>query len=125
MLKGQIKIYRFTIKSSNDSVELTGKLNDIFYKKQSSIELFHISKKEGKLVISFTQNQENFISVMNPDNDVIYTSATNKHSYEDFINEIYDNDKMVIKNYVLNVNCAHGKGIKFIREELKFFAKTN
>ena len=23
------------------------------------------------------------------------------------------------------VNCAHGKGIKFIREELKFFAKTN
>ena len=23
------------------------------------------------------------------------------------------------------VNCAHGKGIKFIREDLKFFAKTN
>jgi hypothetical protein len=23
------------------------------------------------------------------------------------------------------VNCAHGKGIKFIREELKFFAKTH
>jgi len=23
------------------------------------------------------------------------------------------------------VNCVHGKGIKFIREELKFFAKTN
>ena len=23
------------------------------------------------------------------------------------------------------VNCAHGKGIKFIREELKFFARTN
>ena len=23
------------------------------------------------------------------------------------------------------VNCSHGKGIKFIREELKFFAKTN
>jgi hypothetical protein len=23
------------------------------------------------------------------------------------------------------VNCAHGKGIKFIRDELKFFAKTN
>jgi len=23
------------------------------------------------------------------------------------------------------VNCAHGKGIKFIREELKFFAKSN
>jgi replication factor C small subunit len=23
------------------------------------------------------------------------------------------------------VNCAHGKGIKFIREDLKLFAKTN
>jgi len=26
--------------------------------------------------------------------------------------------------YVMIVNCSHGKGIKFIREELKFFAKT-
>ena len=25
----------------------------------------------------------------------------------------------------MNVNCSHGKGIKFIREELKFFAKAN
>jgi hypothetical protein len=25
----------------------------------------------------------------------------------------------------MTVNCAHGKGIKFIREDLKFFAKTN
>ena len=25
----------------------------------------------------------------------------------------------------MDVNCAHGKGIKFVREELKFFAKTN
>ena len=25
----------------------------------------------------------------------------------------------------MEVNCAHGKGIRFIREELKFFAKTN
>jgi hypothetical protein len=43
----------------------------------------------------------------------------------EFINNIYDNDISLIKNYVMNVNCAHGKGIKFIREELKFFAKTN
>ena len=27
--------------------------------------------------------------------------------------------------HVVYVNCAHGKGIKFIREELKSFAKTN
>ena len=43
----------------------------------------------------------------------------------DFINTIYDNDKKKINNYVMYVNCAHGKGIKFIREELKLFAKTH
>ena len=42
-----------------------------------------------------------------------------------FINSIYHEDKNQIKNLVMYVNCAHGKGIKFIREELKFFAKTN
>ena len=89
MLKGRIKLYRFTIKSNEDPVNLTSQLNDIFYKKHSSIELFHISRKEGKLVITFTQNQENFISVMNPDNEVIYTSANNKHDYKDFIKDIY------------------------------------
>ena len=43
----------------------------------------------------------------------------------DFINMIYDNDREKIKNFVMFVNCSHGKGIKFIREELKFFAKTH
>ncbi len=42
-----------------------------------------------------------------------------------FINKIYNEDKLAIKEYVLTVNCAQGKGIKFIREELKFFARTN
>jgi hypothetical protein len=43
----------------------------------------------------------------------------------DFLNKIYQDDKQKIKTNVMIVNCAHGKGIKFIREELKFFAKTN
>lgn len=43
----------------------------------------------------------------------------------DFINKIYKNNKQLKKDYVLFVNCAHGKGIKFIRDELKFFAKTH
>jgi hypothetical protein len=43
----------------------------------------------------------------------------------DFINIIYNNDREKIKSFVMYVNCAHGKGIKFIREELKFFAKTH
>jgi DNA polymerase III delta prime subunit len=41
-----------------------------------------------------------------------------------FIDKIYDNN--ILKNkYVMFVNCAHCKGIKYIREDLKFFAKTN
>ena len=43
----------------------------------------------------------------------------------DFINKIYENNKDIIKTFVMYVNCSHGKGIKFIRDELKFFAKTH
>ena len=43
----------------------------------------------------------------------------------DFLKEIYHGNEQTIKANVMFVNCAHGKGIKFIREELKFFAKTN
>ena len=42
-----------------------------------------------------------------------------------FIHAVYDGDKTSMRNYVMRANCAHGKGIRFIREELKFFAKTN
>ncbi len=42
-----------------------------------------------------------------------------------FINKVYEENKTIIKNNVMYVNCAHGKGIRFIREDLKFFAKTN
>jgi hypothetical protein len=90
MLKGKIDIVRFTIKSNDDSVEVTNKLNEIFYENQSSIELFHVENRGGKLVISFTKNAENFSSVMNPDNEVVYTSSNGKHEYSDFIDEIYE-----------------------------------
>lgn len=42
-----------------------------------------------------------------------------------FINNIYNHDKNKIKTNVMFINCAHGKGIRFIREELKIFARTN
>jgi hypothetical protein len=41
-----------------------------------------------------------------------------------FLNKIYKNSKSIKEN-VMYVNCSQGKGIKFIREELKLFAKTN
>jgi DNA polymerase III delta prime subunit len=43
----------------------------------------------------------------------------------EFINNIYYHDRDKIKSFVMYVNCAHGKGIKFIRDDLKFFAKTH
>jgi replication-associated recombination protein RarA len=43
----------------------------------------------------------------------------------EFIQRIYVDDKAKIKTHVMTVNCSHGKGIQFIREELKFFAKAN
>lgn len=43
----------------------------------------------------------------------------------EFIKKIYGGNRQYIKSNAMIVNCSHGKGIKFIREELKFFAKTN
>ena len=43
----------------------------------------------------------------------------------DFIHRIYHHDRMKVKDNVMVVNCTHSKGIKFIRDDVKFFAKTN
>jgi len=53
------------------------------------------------------------------------TGCGKKTIVNDFINLIYNSDRVKIKSFVMYVNCAHGKGIKFIRDELKFFAKTH
>lgn len=54
------------------------------------------------------------------------SSGTGKSKIiNDFIKLIYNNNKEKINDYVMFVNCANGKGIKFIREELKQFAKTH
>jgi DNA polymerase III delta prime subunit len=42
-----------------------------------------------------------------------------------FVLNIYENDKELLDAYVMHVNCAHGKGIKFVRDDVKFFAKTH
>ena len=45
---------------------------------------------------------------------------------DNFLKKIYQNDSKKMKTNIMFVNCAHGKGgIKFIRDDLKFFAKTN
>lgn len=46
---------------------------------------------------------------------------------EQFLMKIYGGDKAKMKSNIMWVNCAHsrGHGIKFIREDLIFFAKSN
>ena len=54
------------------------------------------------------------------------TSGSGKnHIVNKFIHKIYNGDKQYIQTYVMHVNCAHGKGIRFVREDLKFFSKSN
>ena len=43
----------------------------------------------------------------------------------EFLNILYNNDKQKIKQNIMVCNCSHGKGIKFVREDLKTFAKSN
>ena len=106
-------------------------------------------KKVNEVNISSTDSKSNDMCDKNIENLDIHTDIKNKLNYfikikkipniifhgvsgcgkntlvNNFIHDIYNNEKEMIKNYVMEVNCAHGKGIKFIREELKFFAKTN
>jgi hypothetical protein len=41
-----------------------------------------------------------------------------------FLQKIYT-DKCLMDEQVMRVNCAFGKGIKFIREDIKYFSKMN
>ena len=43
----------------------------------------------------------------------------------DFVRRIYNHDAQKISEMTLFVNCSHGKGIKFVREELNIFIKMN
>lgn len=76
--------------------DIHDKLNTFYEKNDTPNIIFHGSSGSGKKFIVYT-----------------------------FLNKIYDNDRQKFKKNVMIVNCSHGKGIKFIREELKFFAKAN
>ena len=43
---------------------------------------------------------------------------------QSFLKKLYP-DKETLEQQVMYVNCAYGKGIKFIREEVKYFSKMN
>jgi DNA polymerase III delta prime subunit len=43
---------------------------------------------------------------------------------QSFLKKLYP-DKETLEQQVMYVNCAYGKGIKFIRDEVKYFSKMN
>ena len=88
MLRGIIHIFDFSVLSDRDDYEVQQELRQHFYQTNSSIEQLHVSRKKGKLVISFMKNKTNYESVLQ--NDVIKTIKFNNHSYEDFFKEIMD-----------------------------------
>jgi len=74
------------------------------------------------------KNKLNYFHEMHKIPNIIFhgpTGSGKRTIVNEFIHKIYDNKRDIIKSFVMYVNCSHGKGIKFIREELKFFAKTH
>jgi DNA polymerase III delta prime subunit len=74
------------------------------------------------------KNKLNYFHEMHKIPNIIFhgpTGSGKRTIVNDFIHKIYDNKRETIKSFVMYVNCSHGKGIKFIRDELKFFAKTH
>ena len=82
--------------SLNIHTEIAEKLNNYFDMNKIPNLLFHGASGSGKKTI-----------------------------LNNFLRKIYNDDGDIMKNFIMSVNCAQGKGIKFIREDLKFFARTN
>ena len=70
---------------------------------------------------------EKFVMINKIPNIIFHgpTGSGKRSIVNTFINLIYKNNKEHLKEYVMHVDCAQGKGIKFVREELKFFAKSH
>ena len=70
---------------------------------------------------------DNFIKLGKIPNIIFYgPNGSGKHTIvNDFVFKLYKEDKQIVSTYVLHANCARGKGIKFVREDLKLFAKTH
>jgi DNA polymerase III delta prime subunit len=92
----------------------------VIKKKPTSVELLDI---HGDI----KQKLQHFIEHKKIPNIIFHgVSGCGKNTLAwNFVRSIYGNDKVALKDYVMHVNCAHNKGIRFIREDLKFFAKTN
>ena len=77
------------------------------------------------LHINIKKILDNFIKNNNVPHIIFYgpNGSGKKHLLNYLIHKFYKNDEK--KKYTLYINCSHDKGINFIRNELKFFSKSN
>ena len=100
MLRGILNIYEFSVISERDDYEIQQELREYFYQKKSSIEQLHVTKKKGKLIISFIKNKTNYESVL--EENTIKTIRFNHSKEEDFFDEIMDGlEKMFDKETII------------------------
>ena len=90
MIRGMTKQYNFIVNTGDESSEILDKLKTVFYEKNTSINQINVSKISGKVCLSFTGNDTRFESILDPDNNYIYTIKHNEHNFEEFIGEIFD-----------------------------------
>ena len=90
---------------------------------------FYENIKHGKIINNHKEIKEklNYLKKINNIPNIIFHGENNsgkKLILNYFIDLIYNNDQKCIHDNVLTINCSFNKGIKFIREDLKFFCKT-
>lgn len=91
----------------------------------------HLHHKERQKIIkthykNIKDNLNTFILNNKIPNILLYGNygSGKKTLLNDFFHSLYGTNELRDK-YIMYINCAHGKGIKFIRDEVKFFAMTN
>ena len=89
MLKGKITTYSFSIKTDGDINDITRKLKEIYYRNTSTIEQLYVTKKQGKIVVSFIKNKSNFRSILDKETNTVKTIKYNNFTLDEFFDEIY------------------------------------
>ncbi len=92
-----------------------------------TIKQYSDKQRQNMNVIDIEERLNNFITSKQVPNILFHgKSGTGKRTIvSTFLSNIYKHNPMLLKTSVMHVNCSLGKGIKFVREDLKNFAKSN
>ena len=135
MIRGMTKQYNFIVNSNEETSTILNKLKETFYEKNTPINQINVSKVSGKVCLSFIDNDIRFESIMDPNNNYIYTIKHNEHNFEDFIqyiyqglNDLFKKDKIIPSQSDLKklsdtelINIIRGNEIIFDKVSNKVF----